>query len=453
MTAARSEPPLTRRAILSQAWPLMIGQVSVPLVALVDTVVVGQTGDPVALAGVALGSVIISFLFWSFGFLRMGMTGLTAQALGREETDEVDALLIRGLAAGLVIGLVLFALQTLLTPLALWAMAGGEALDAEASGYIAARFFGAPASLAVFALTGWLFGLGETRRALVLQVVMNLANAALDVLFVWRFDMGAQGIGIGTAIAEWLALAVGLWLARPLLSEAILARLRSARRVFDPAAMKRLFAFNFDIMVRTVALLLLFAWFTRAGARIGTVQLAANLVLEQFVLVAAYVLDAFAFTAESRVGMAFGRGSRSQLLRATRLTGEFSLAAGALFALVTFGLGEHIVALIADSEAVRAAARPYLPMVALIPLAGMPAWLLDGVFLGATRGAALRNAAILATIAYVALDIALRPWGAAGLWWAMLSSYMLRALFLGLHWPGLMRALAKQPLASEARPA
>ena len=217
--------------------------------------------------------------------------------------------------------------------------------------------------------------------------------------------------------------------------------------------MKRLFAFNFDIMVRTVALLLLFAWFTRAGARIGTVQLAANLVLEQFVLVAAYVLDAFAFTAESRVGMAFGRGSRSQLLRATRLTGEFSLAAGALFALVTFGLGEHIVALIAESDAVRAAARPYLPMVALIPLVGMPAWLLDGVFLGATRGAALRNAAILATIAYVALDIALRPWGAAGLWWAMLSSYMLRALFLGLHWPGLMRALAKQPLASEARPA
>jgi MATE family multidrug resistance protein len=444
-------PPLTRRAIFAQAWPIMIGQASVPLVALVDTAVIGRTGDAIALAGVALGSIVITFLFWTFGFLRMGMTGLTAQAAGADDKGEVDAMLLRGVAAGFALGAALLALQAVLTPLALTLFAGGGALDEAARGYITARFMGAPAALAVFALTGWLFGIGATRRALALQVVMNLTNAALDILFVWHFDMGARGVGLGTAIAEWIALGTGIALAWGLLAPGIAERLRAPARLFAREAMGRLFSVNFDIMVRTIALLMLFAWFTNAGARLGPVQLGANLVLEQFILVAAYVLDAFAFTAESRIGMAIGRGSRAELLRAARLTGEFSLAAGIAFALAILIIGDSVIDLLANNDAVREAAYPYVWLVALIPLLGMPAWLLDGIFIGATRGAALRNAAILATACYIATDLLLRPWEATGLWAAMLASYVFRAAFLGLYLPGLLRSvpdrLAEAPRA------
>ena len=440
--------PLTRRSILAQTWPIILGQASVPLVGLVDTVVIGRTGDAAALAGVALGSIVITFLFWSFGFLRMGMTGLTAQADGAGDRAEVDALLGRGMVAGLGIGALLFLAQWLLVPIAFALFAGGEDLDAAARGYIAMRFWGAPAALAYYALVGWFYGLGRTRAVLILQIAMNAANIALDILFVWHFDMGAAGVGLGTAIAEWIALAIGIALASPILGAAGRAVLRDTRRLFAGPQLRRLFTVNADIMVRTVALLLLFAWFTNAGARLGAEQLAANLVLDQFIVFAAYVLDAFAFTAEERVGAAVGRGSRCDLLRAIRLTGEFSLGTGILFALGTALFGDAIVALITDQAAVRAAAAPLIWMVALIPLLGMPAWLLDGIFLGATRTTALRNAAIVATALYIAADLLLRPLGATGMWIAMLASYCFRAALLGSALPALIRAVAPRQAAS-----
>ena len=162
--------PLTRRAIFAQAWPIMLGQTTVPLVGLVDTAVIGRTGDAAALAGVALGTMVINLIFWTFGFLRMGMTGMTAQAQGAGDEREVEAMLLRGIAAGFALGVVLFALQIALIPLALATLAGGGALDAAAHGYVSARFLGAPASLAAFAINGWLFGLGRTRAALALQI-------------------------------------------------------------------------------------------------------------------------------------------------------------------------------------------------------------------------------------------------------------------------------------------
>lgn len=433
--------PLTRRDVFAQAWPIIIGQASVPLVGLADTVVIGRTGDAVALAGVALGSIIITFVFWTFGFLRMGMTGLTAQAHGAGDVREVNALLARGVAAGFAIGVLLFALQAPLAEAALALFAGGETLSEAARGYVSVRFWGAPGALAYFALIGWLFGIGRSREALVVQVVMNLANIALDILFVWQFGMGAQGVALGTAIAEWIALALGAAIAIRIAGWQALKALRHYAALFDRAAMLRLLTVNADIMMRTVALLLLFAWFTNAGARLGPVQLAANLVLEQFIAVAAYVLDAFAFTAEARVGAAVGAGSRAAFDRAIRLTGEFSLGTGLVFALGTFAFGVPVIDLIAENPQVRAAAYPYLGYVALIPLIGMPAWLLDGIFIGATRSAAFRNAAFLATAAYVATDFVMRPSGATGVWVAMLLSYIYRAGALALFFPALRRSV------------
>jgi len=429
--------PLTRRAIFAQAWPIMLGQTTVPLVGLVDTAVIGRTGDAAALAGVALGTVVINMIFWTFGFLRMGMTGMTAQAEGAGDAQEVAAMLLRGVIAGVVLGTILFALQIMLVPLAFGVLSGGGALDAAARGYVGARFLGAPASLAVFAINGWLLGLGRTRAALALQIAMNLVNIGLDLLFVRHFGLGARGVGLGTACAEWTSLALGLMIA----GRGLDWRRQLSPALFGGGALRRLFAVNADIMLRTMALLLLFVWFTNAGARLGATALAANHVLMQFVSVSAFVLDGFAFTAEARVGQAIGARSRAAVVRAIRLTGEFSLAAGIGFALLFLALGGPLIAFFASDAGVRAQAMAMLPYAAIIPAIGVPAWLLDGIFIGATRGRALRNAAIVATALYIATDLALRPWGESGIWWALTASYLYRAASLGAHLPGLLRTI------------
>lgn len=428
--------PLTRRSIFAQAWPIMLGQTTVPLVGIVDTAVIGRTGDAAALAGVALGTTIINFLFWTFGFLRMGMTGMTAQAQGAGDGREVDAMLGRGILIGFGLGLLLFAAQLALIPAAFAILAGGPDVDASAQPYVAARFLGAPASLAVFAINGWLLGLGRSGTALALQIVMNVVNIGLDLLFVWHFGMGARGVGLGTACAEWTALATGLVLVAP-----HLPAMRDRVRMFDPAALKRLFAVNADIMIRTIALLALFTWLASAGARLGAASLAANQVLMQAVSLVAFVLDGFAFTAESRVGQAIGARNRSDLVRAIRLTGEFSLAAAALFCVLIFGAGVPAIHFLTTNAEVRTLATALLPVVAILPLLGTPAWLLDGIFIGATAGKALRNAALVATALYVATDLLLRPFGLWGLWGAFTLSYIYRAVTLGAYLPRLLRSL------------
>ena len=435
--------PLTRASIFAQAWPIMLGQASIPLVGLVDATVIGRTGDAVALAGVALGATIVSLIFWSFGFLRMGMTGLTAQAEGAGDMQEVDALLLRSLAIGFGLGLLLTALQWPLASLAFSLLAGGEGVTGEADAYVAARFMGAPAALCVFAINGWLLGLGRTRAALLMQVIMNIANIALDLLFVWGFDMGARGVGLGTAAAEWIALATGLTVASRVAGGSVLAIIRRVPRaaVLDRIALARLFAVNRDIMIRTFALLLLLTWFANAGARLGATALAANHVLMQFVSLAAFVLDAFAFTAESRVGNAIGAGSRTYFLRSVRLAGEFSLLAALMLAALFMLGGPYAIAFIASDAAVRAEALRFLPFAALVPVLGMPSWLLDGIFIGATRGRALRNAGVLAAALYILLDIGLRPLANLGVWIAISTSYLLRAGALALYLPGLLDAI------------
>lgn len=436
-------PPLTRRAVWQQAWPIMLGQAAIPLVGVVDAAVIGRTGDAAALAGVALGASVISMVFWAFGFLRMGVSGMAAQALGRGDHDESRALLLRGLLLGFILGTALLLLALPLQQAAFAILAGEPEVTRQAGHYATARFLGAPAALATYALTGWLIGLGRTRPALVLQLVLNVINAAASIALVWGLDLGPFGAGLGTAIADWLALGVGLLLAGQVLGESLLATWRRlpVGTITNGAALARIVRVNADIMVRTLALLAMFTWFTNAGARLGAVPLAANHVLLQFISMAAFVLDSFAFTAESRVGQAVGARDHAAFRRAVRLTAEFSAAAGLVLALAFLALGQPIVALIATDPGVRAEAARMLPFAAAVPLLGMPSWLLDGVFIGATQGRALRNAAVVATLAYLALDLALRPYANLGAWSAFAASYLLRAGALGAHWPGLMRSL------------
>ncbi len=438
---------ITRRVIFAQAWPIIIGQALVPLVGIVDVAVIGCMSDARNLGGVALGTTILNLVFWSFGFLRMGVTGITAQARGAGDDEEIRATLLRSLALGIGLGVGLLVLASVTVPLSLALMAPPVGVRPAARAFLTVRFLGAPAALGFYAINGWLLGLGRTRLALGVQALMNGVNIGLDLLFVGALGLGARGVGIGTTLAEWSALAGGIAAIRIVLGPDWRDELRAIRRarLLDVAAIHRLVVVNADIMVRTLALLTIFTWFTRAAAGLGPVPLAANHVLMQFVSISAFVLDGFAFTAEARVGAAIGARSRPALLRAIRLTGEFSLGGGLLFSALILLVGRDAIAFLTHDAAIRALANAMLPFCAAIPVVGMASWLLDGIFIGAIAGSTLRNAALAALTLYLLTDFALKPLGDTGIWLALLASYVYRAIALGLAIPGLLRRVTGIP--------
>lgn len=429
---------LTRRKVVSLAIPVVLAQAATATTGLVDTAVMGRFGDKADLAAVAIAAVAYSFIYWGFGFLRMSTTGLSAQASGRGDRPEVRAILLRTLLLGGAIGLGLFLLSPLLRWLTFAAFAGTAEVESLAAGYFNARIFGAPAYLMGLGITGWLLGTGKTGQMLAFQIVLNGVNVVLDVWFVVGLQLGPSGIGAGTAIAEWTALAAGLFMVR--------RGFRSPARLFDPAKLYALFSANRDIMIRTLALVFCFGWFVRSGTLISTAATAGNEVLLQFITVAAFVLDGFAFVAEKEAGEAYGAADGKRLGRAMRLTSEFAFGFGILFALTYFLLGSWVIeAFIADPEA-RRAALDFLPYCAAVPILGVAAWQLDGLFLGTTQGKALRTAGVISAVLYLATDMLLRPaFGNAGVWVAFLAMYVYRAAALGWFVPGLFRGLSRPP--------
>lgn len=424
---------LTRGKVLSLAWPVVLAQAATAVTGVVDTAVIGNTGSQIDLAAVAIAAVTFSFLYWGFGFLRMATTGLTAQALGRGARDESRAVLVRGLVIGLGLGVAVMLAFPGVRALALWLFQAEAEVEAAAVTYLNARIWGAPAALMGYAASGWLLGTGRTRSLLGLQVVLNGSNAVLDATFVTVFDWGPAGIGAGTAMAEWIALVVGLWLVRD--------GLRLPEGLWDRGRWLAMATVNRDVMVRTLALLAAFAWFVNAGTRVGSAAVAGNQVLLQFISVSAFVLDAFAFVAEKEVGEAVGARDRAAFWRAVRLTTELAVGFGLLFSLLWAVAGGPIIgAMVADPEA-RGMALAFLPFCAVVPLLGVAAWQLDGIFLGATGGRALRTAALIATGLYIALDQALTGLGNTGVWIAFLGQYLFRAGALGVWLPGLARSL------------
>jgi len=426
---------LSRMSVLRLAVPVMLAQAAIAATGVVDTAVMGLYGDKSDLAAVAVASVAFSFIYWGFGFLRMSTTGLVAQAIGREDHAEARATLQRGLLIGAAFGLIIFALSPLLRQVVFTPFGAAPDVVFLADGYFAARVWGAPALLTQYAITGWLLGTGRTGALLAMQIVMNGVNIVLDIWFVAGLGWGPAGIGAGTAIAEWVALVFGLIL--------IWRSLKRETGLFDRTALLALFNANRDILIRTLALLFAFAWFVRSGAQMGTAQLAGNEVLLQFITVAAFVLDGFAFVAEKEVGEAYGARQVVRLRRAMRITTELAFAFGAVISLAYLLGGTAIISrFVTDLEA-RDAALAFLPYCAAVPIVGVAAYQLDGFFLGATQGRAMRNAAIFVTLAYVGLDLLLRPaFGNAGVWLAFLCMYVLRAGALAWYLPGLMRATA-----------
>lgn len=424
---------ITHARVLKIALPIVAANVTVPLLGLVDTAVVGQMGQAAPIGAVGIGAVVLAAFYWVFGFLRMGTTGLVAQAHGAGDRAEVAAVLQRGLVIAGVAGVVLIALQGPFMAGAFALAPASAEVEGLARGYLAIRIWGAPATIALYALTGWLIALERTRDVLVLQVVMNGLNIALDVWFVLGLGWGVQGVAVATLIAEFSGLALGLWLCR--------AGLLRVAGVLDPARLRRMAAVNGDILIRSVLLQGAITAFLFLSAGQGDVPLAAAQVLLQFVQVMAYLLDGFAFAAEALVGQAVGAKSVARLLDRAVAVASVWAGGGAVAMAAGFALaGPAMIDLMTTAEAVRAAARAALPWVVAAPVAGVAAFMLDGIFIGATRTAEMRNAMILSVGGYAVLLWLLEPWGAHGLWAAMTVLFGLRALSLPAYHPRVRAA-------------
>jgi MATE family multidrug resistance protein len=430
---------ITHARVLRIAAPIVLSNATVPLLGAVDTGVVGQMGQAAPIGAVGVGAIVLAMLYWAFGFLRMGTGGLAAQARGAGDGAESTAVLLRAMLVGVAAGLVLVAAQGLLFRAALAIAPAGAEVERLAQQYLAIRILGAPATIALYAITGWLIAQERTRAVFFLQVWMNGLNVGLDLWFVLGLGWGVPGVAVATLIAEWSGLALGLWFCR----DALGAQLAAARaRLADAMALRRMASVNGDIMVRSVLLQASFTAFVFLGAGQGDVTLAANQVLLQFLEITAYALDGFAFAAESLAGQSVGARSSDSVRRAAAMTSAWGVAAAVLMGAAFFLLGPAVIDLMTTDPAVRAEARHFLPWLAAAPLIGIAAWMFDGIFIGATRTADMRNAMLASCAVYAgALAILLPSLGNHGLWAALMVFNATRGITLGLLWPRIPRAL------------
>lgn len=434
--------PLTRRTALAQAWPLTLANLTTPLLGLTDTAVLGHGGRAVDLAALALGTLVFNFLYWSMGFLRMGTTGFVAQAEGGGTPGALPLAFARALVTAAGLGVVLLLAQPLLSSLAFDYLGADPDAERLAAGYIAARIGGAPAFLAGLVGNGLLIGLGRSKTLLIVQLFTNGLNAFLDVVFVTQWSWGAAGVGWGTALAEGSGglLAVGLGLAE--------LRRRgeswpSWTHIWEQQGMLRTLAANRDILVRTVAMMAGFSYFTDQGARYGTMVLAGNHLLLQLISLSAFFLDSFAHVAEARVGVAWGRRSLLEFDRAVRVTTELAVGCAVLLALLVFVLGPFGVELLTSLPKVRSSAVLYLAQVSAYVLFSVVAFQLDGIFVGASATSSMRNTALVSVGTFLVLSLVARPFGNSGLWWAFVGFVCVRGLTLLVALPALRSRLRK----------
>jgi MATE family multidrug resistance protein len=434
-----SQKENSQRHVLAIAFPILLSNITTPLIGIVDTAAIGQLDAPYLIGGVAIGGVLFSLLYWAFGFLRMGTTGLTAQAEGAGERKEVVATLIRALILAGVIGVALILLQGPLGTAAFALIEGSDRVERAAQSYYAVRIWGAPAALANYAIIGWFVGRGDARTVLVLTLVLNTINVVLDGLFVLVFDLEVAGVAYGTLIAETTAAALGLVLALRAI-RTFHAR-PSWARIFEPDRFMKTMTINADIMVRTLALVFAFSWFAMKSAEAGDMTLAINAVLINFFHLAAYLLDGFAFAAQALVGQAIGAASWRQFRNAVTVSSLWALVIGAGLSLSYWFIGGYFIDILTVNEAVRAQARTYLIWVMLAPLTGVACFQLDGIFIGATRTADMRNMMILSLAIYLIAWWWLTPlYGNHGLWAALILFFVVRAITLGSRYPALERA-------------
>jgi len=430
------------RQIWAIAGPAILANSSAPLVGLVDTWAIGHLPSPVHLAAVGLGSVIFSYMLWAFGFLRMGTTGLIAQARGRGDEEALLATVLRSCALALLFAIGLLVFQELLLRLSLRAMAPPAEVAPITAQYFHIRIWAAPATLLSYAITGLLFGLARVKTILWLQLLLNISNGILNVTFVIGLGMGVAGVALGTLIAQWLTVVASVWAVLRLLDGKKLLASACSPSTWHIGPFKQLFFVNGFIFVRTIFLMTALALIMRVAGRLGEVEMAASHVAMQFMMLMALGLDGFAHAAEALAGAAWGHAQRAVFRRWVNLTSLWAIVASVLYAAAFWLGGNHLTALLTDLDDIRAVVAALMPLLIALPLVSVWCFQFDGIFIGATAGAAMMTTMGLAFGVYVlVLHTMTATWGLSGLWGAVLVFMAARGLAQGLWYPFLERKL------------
>ncbi len=431
--------------LLQKSWPIMLANASVPMLGLVDTAVIGNLGQTTDLGAIALGALVFTFVYWSFGFLRMGATGFTAQAAGAGDEAEVRAVLGRYIIMAVVLGLLLIALQLPIRALAFSLLDGGVGVESIAMDYFNIRIWGAPATLLTFSLMGLLVGLGNSKQLLIVQLFLNGLNMSLDIYFAGILDLGVRGIALGTVVAEWITVCFAF-----LLIVKELKKRKSPGEDFwlrsstlNRQKLLRTVSANADIMIRTMLLVFSFAFFTNQSARFGDVTLAANHILLQFVAFAAFFLDAYAFVVEALVGSAIGARRLDSFDVAVKRSTILAAITALFLALGILVFGGMLINVLTDLADVRSRAQGMLYLAAIYIFFSFAAFQLDGIFIGASFTKQMRNAAVLSLSVYLlAWWLLIDRFGVTGLWWAMIIYVAARADALLIFYPKLRKSVA-----------
>ncbi|EKP0296922.1 MATE family efflux transporter DinF [Aeromonas veronii] len=426
--------PSRHRAVFALALPMVFSNITTPLLGLVDTWVIGHLGQAWFLGGVSVGATLINLIFWLLGFLRMSTTGLTAQAHGAADGRAQLDTLLRALGLAIALGLALLLLLFPLLPRLIALSGGSPEVQLYAGQYVAVRIWSAPAALCNLVIMGWLLGMQDARSPMVMLILTNLVNMALDALFVLGLGWQVRGVAAASVMADYCALAVGIWLVhRQLRQLAPTVWQDGWQRWRQFAPMVRLLGLNRDIFLRSLCLQLCFAFMTLQGARLGDVAVAANAVLLNFLMLISYGLDGFAYAVEAMVGRAIGQRDRQKLREAIVLNLGWAALIASGFTLVFALFGAHLIGYITDIPAVVAEANRQLPWLIAMPLLAVWCFLLDGVFIGATRAREMRNSMLLAAFGgFFPIWWLCQSWGVAALWAAMAALMVGRGLSLGV---------------------
>ena len=428
---------LTHRRVWALAAPMILSNISVPLVALVDSTVIGHLPHAHQLGAVAVGASLYVFLAWMMGFLRMGTTGFAAQAAGRGDGTALRQILLQGLLLSVLLSLFLGAIALPFSSLALTVVQPSPALHALTLDFFYTRLFGLPGALATYALVGWFLGTQNARAPLGILLTTNLVNIALNLWFVLGLDWGVVGSARASVIAEWSGALLGLWLTRGALRHFPGKVVWQALRVWQN--WKPLLGVNRDIFIRSLMLQSVFFLITLQGARLGDATVAANALLLNGLLLAAHALDGLAHAVEALCGHAIGARDRTALRRSMVVASGWSLIASAGFA-VLFLFGGHLfITVQTDIPSVRETAFQYVPYLALLPLIAVWSYLLDGLFIGATRAREMRNAMVISVIIALPVAWAMQGFGNHGLWISFLLFMVLRSLTLAGYAWGMQR--------------
>ena len=432
---------VTGARVLAIAVPVVLSNATVPLQGAIDTAIIGNLGSAFALGGVGIGAELFAILFMSFNFLQLGCSGQSAQAMGAGNFGRVLNTLVRTLLIALCIAAVLIALQTPLLWLGLHIFEGGAETESFAAQYFRVRIWGAPFELANFALLGWFTGQEMTNRLFQHQLVITLSNISLSLALAIGLDMGITGVALATVIANAIGVAFALWLAGKRKTQIAPEGWRAdPSRILDRGELWTVMAMNRDIFIRTALLTLGFAWIMRLGSLQGDEVLAANVVLWQFFVFAAYGLDGFSLATETLVGQARGANDPKTLRQAVIISSLWSGALSVVMTAAFVALSGTIIDALTNVESVRSLARDYVLWAALVPVAGFAAFQLDGIFIGATESALMRNAMLISAALYFPSGWWLaQTFGNHGVWGAIYLFLFLRTITLLLYYPRLER--------------